>query len=81
LVIEVSDSTLERDRTIKQKIYAKSGIPIYWILNLSDRTLEVYTLPSDEGIYKECQILAETELVTLIINQVEIASFMVGKVL
>jgi Uma2 family endonuclease len=81
LVIEVSDSTLERDRTIKQMIYAKSGIPIYWILNLSDRTLEVYTLPSDEGIYKECQILAETEFVTLIINQIEIASFVVGKVL
>jgi Uma2 family endonuclease len=81
LIIEVSDSTLDRDRSIKQKIYAKSGIPIYWILNLSDRTLEVYTQPSKEGKYNECQILKETELVILTINQTEIASFNVGSVL
>jgi Uma2 family endonuclease len=69
LVIEVSDATLERDRTLKQRIYARAGIPIYWILNLRDRQLEVYTEPlSDldnqkiEPKYQQLQILLETEI-------------------
>jgi hypothetical protein len=36
-------TSLECDRTIKQKIYAMAGIAIYWILDLRDRQLEVYT--------------------------------------
>jgi Uma2 family endonuclease len=45
LVIEVADSTLERDRELKQSIYARAGIPQYWILNLSEQQLEIYTNP------------------------------------
>jgi Uma2 family endonuclease len=65
LVIEVSDATLERDRTIKQRIYARAGIAIYWILNLRDRQLEVFTQPISETEsqpkYQQCQIFKETE--------------------
>ena len=32
LVIEVSDSSLERDRVQKGRIYSKAGIPIYWVV-------------------------------------------------
>lgn len=46
LVVEVSDTTLERDRTTKKRTYARSGIPIYWIVNLSSSQIEVYTQPS-----------------------------------
>jgi len=46
IVIEVSDSSLERDRGIKARIYARAGIPQYWIVNLIDRVVEVYTIPS-----------------------------------
>jgi Uma2 family endonuclease len=81
MVIEVADSSLERDRTIKQRIYARAGIPIFWILNLGDRTLEVYTQPSDQGIYQDCQVFQESASVAIIINQIEIANFMVGTVL
>jgi Uma2 family endonuclease len=45
LVVEVSDSTLEHDRERKGSIYARTGIPEYWILNLIDRRLEVYRDP------------------------------------
>jgi hypothetical protein len=45
LVIEVSDATLERDRTSKKRVYAKAGIAIYWIVNLVDRHIEVYRNP------------------------------------
>ncbi|MDX2140024.1 MAG: Uma2 family endonuclease, partial [Chloroflexota bacterium] len=32
VVIEVSDVTLRTDRTLKQRIYAKARIPVYWLL-------------------------------------------------
>jgi Uma2 family endonuclease len=45
LVVEVADSTLRRDRTVKQRIYAGASIPVYWLLNLNEKQLEVYTKP------------------------------------
>jgi Uma2 family endonuclease len=46
LVIEVADSTLDSDRLDKGRNYAEAGIVYYWIVNLVDRQIEVYTLPS-----------------------------------
>jgi Uma2 family endonuclease len=45
LVIEVSDSTLGFDRRDKGRIYARAGIPVYWIINVADKQAEVYTDP------------------------------------
>ncbi|MEP0878193.1 Uma2 family endonuclease [Funiculus sociatus GB2-M2] len=57
LIIEVADSTLERDRTSKQRLYARAGIPIYWIINLPEKQIEVYTEPivAEESIYQRRQ--------------------------
>jgi hypothetical protein len=46
LVIEVADSSLSFDRGGKSAAYARSGIVCYWIINLVNRQLEVYTDPS-----------------------------------
>jgi Uma2 family endonuclease len=46
LVVEVSDSTLPGDRDDKGRIYARAGIPCYWIVNLVDGQIEGYTSPS-----------------------------------
>jgi Uma2 family endonuclease len=45
LVIEISDSSLAFDRRDKGRIYARAGIPVYWIVNVADRQIEVYTDP------------------------------------
>lgn len=45
MVIEVSDSTLEFDRGPKLFIYAAARLPVYWIVNIPDRRVEVYTNP------------------------------------
>ncbi len=45
LLIEVSDSTLNEDRDIKARMYARDGVPEYWIVNCEDRQVEVYTDP------------------------------------
>ncbi len=49
LVIEISDTTLKKDRGVKQENYARAGIPFYWILNLADRQVEVYSDPRPGG--------------------------------
>ncbi len=48
LVVEVADSSLRRDRGIKARIYARAGVPTYWILNLKDRQLEVLSDPTGD---------------------------------
>jgi Uma2 family endonuclease len=47
LVVEVSDDSLLRDRTVKQRLYARHGIPEYWILALPAARLEVYRDPAE----------------------------------
>jgi Uma2 family endonuclease len=50
LVVEISDATLRKDRTIKAHLYAQAGLPDYWIVNLVDRQLEVHREPvADPG--------------------------------
>jgi len=49
LVIEVSDSSLDRDQLDKTRIYARDRIPVYWVVNLVDRRVEVYTGPNGPG--------------------------------
>jgi Uma2 family endonuclease len=46
LVVEVADSSVGIDRTEMAAIYARSGIPVYWIVNLEDGQVEVYTEPN-----------------------------------
>ncbi len=84
LVIEVADSTLERDRTTKRRVYARAGIPIYWIINLVGRGLEVYTNPTgqaEEPDYQESQIFADDNTVPLRIDGREIAQIAVRTLL
>lgn len=45
LVVEVADSSLAFDRRHKGSLYARAGLPDYWIVNVVDRVLEVYRRP------------------------------------
>ena len=49
LIVEVSDDSLRRDRTVKQRLYARCGVPDYWILSLADAHLEIYRDPGEGG--------------------------------
>ena len=44
-VVEVADTTLHEDRTTKLELYAGARVAVYWIVNLMDRRVEVYTQP------------------------------------
>ncbi len=45
LIVEVAARSLKFDRGEKARLYAKSGIGDYWVVNLSDRCIEVYRDP------------------------------------
>ena len=52
LVVEVSDTTANYDRNRKLPVYAKAGVPEYWILDLNNEWLEVYTDPGGSSYAK-----------------------------
>jgi hypothetical protein len=49
LAVEVADSSLDEDRGLKKRVYARNGIAVYWIVNLIDGQIEVYTGPHGSG--------------------------------
>lgn len=63
LIVEVSDSRLSFDRNAKSRLYAASGVPEYWLVNLPHRVLEVRDLPV-EGTYTRTRTLHPGETVS-----------------
>ena len=49
LIVEVADASLSRDRKLKRRLYARVGVPVYWIINLNKRQVEVYAEPTGAG--------------------------------
>jgi Uma2 family endonuclease len=80
LIVEVSQSTLTRDREEKQPVYARGGIPIYWIINLVDHRVEVYTNPGRDG-YRSRQDFAPGQDVPVQIDGVEVGRVAVTSLL
>ncbi len=71
LVIEVSDTTLARDRGMKLRGYARAGVPLYWIINLVDRCIEACARPDAaqaEGVYLDRQVFLESDSIPLLID-------------
>jgi Uma2 family endonuclease len=62
LVVEVADSTLSFDRMSKAAVYARSGVPEYWILNLRERTLEAHRCPSSSVYTERVTLTADQEV-------------------
>jgi Uma2 family endonuclease len=71
IVLEVADTTLEKDRIVKSAIYAEAGIPEYWIVNLPENRLEIYSQIQGNQ-YQEISIFAPGEKVSLDIFGLEI---------
>jgi len=53
-IIEVAESSLALDRGKKLRLYASCAVPEYWVVNLPERCIEVYTGPSP-GAYAHCE--------------------------
>jgi Uma2 family endonuclease len=80
MLVEVSESTLDRDRGDKQLAYAQGGVPIYWIVNLVDRQVEVYTGPTPTG-YQDRRVFGPNEKVPVIVDGKEVGQIGVSDIL
>jgi len=49
LVIEISHSTLRFDRRVKAPLYARAGVPEYWIVAVAEGVIEVHREPRADG--------------------------------
>jgi Uma2 family endonuclease len=80
LVMEIADASLDRDRTLKKRIYGSAGVPHYWLLNLNNRTLEVYSEPRG-GDCAQRAVYEPTQSVELVLDGKVVANISVGDLL
>jgi Uma2 family endonuclease len=80
VLIEVADTRIDRDRGEKRLAYARGRIPIYWIINLVDRQVEVHANPR-RGEYRSIQVLRPGEEVPLVIDGAVIGRIAVADLL
>jgi Uma2 family endonuclease len=62
LVVEVAADSLRLDRESKAALYARAGIPEYWIVNLAESVVEVHLEPdAPTGVYRSKTVVASSE--------------------
>jgi Putative restriction endonuclease len=84
LVIEVAEGSLAADRRLKGRVYARAGILNYWVLNLIDRQLEVFTTPSGPVAmpgYHEQRIYRAEEKISLVIGLDDLGTVRVADII
>jgi Uma2 family endonuclease len=85
LVVEVANTTLDEDRTLKARVYAAARFETYWIINIVDRCVEVYTGPSSPAgavpMYAERRIHPVGDSVPLRIRANSVTLIAVGDLL
>lgn len=83
LLIEVADTSLLEDRTTQATIYADARIPEYWIVNIVDGQVEVYTEPRGgrAPAYRQRRDCGPTEKIPLVLDGREIARIPVHELL
>ena len=69
LAIEVSDVTLTIDQIVKKRVYARAKVPVFWIVNLPNFRIEVFTEPKGgkSADYRRCDIFKDGHRVPLTI--------------
>lgn len=75
---------MRRDRELKDRIYARAGIPVYWVLNLAADRLEVYSQPTgraDSARYASYRELAREDSVPVTLDGVQLAVIPVANLL
>jgi hypothetical protein len=84
MLAEVSESSLDHDRTVKLSAYASARIAVYWIINILQRQVEVYadpTGPAAQPTYRSRRDYGETDMVPLVLDGQEVARIPVRELL
>jgi len=65
LIIEISDTTLDRDLGSKADLYAAAGIPDYWVFNIAVQQLHVFQDPGADGYQRQLILRAQQPITPL----------------
>ncbi|MBF2079254.1 MAG: Uma2 family endonuclease [Synechococcales cyanobacterium T60_A2020_003] len=65
LIIEISDTTLDRDLGSKADLYAATSIPDYWVLNIAGQQLHVFREPRADGYQRQLILRAQQPITPL----------------
>jgi Uma2 family endonuclease len=75
LVVEVADASVKAHRDLKERVYARAGIPVYWLINLSGGRLAWCsdpTGPDPNPAYRQRQNLGPADSVPLVLDGREV---------
>jgi Uma2 family endonuclease len=83
MLVEVSDTSLSSDRTDKSPIYAGGRIPLYWIVNVQEKVVEVYSDPKGGAspAYRSRQDFAKADEVPVVLGGKVLGKFAVSRLL
>ena len=83
LVVEVADSSLDDDQGTKLALYAEARIPVYWVVNIPGRLVEVYTQPrgGKSPTYRKCDRYAPGDAVPVVVGGQTLGSFPASELL
>jgi Uma2 family endonuclease len=84
LLVEVADSSLGEDPGVKAQTYARDSIAEYWIVNVPERQIEVYTQPSGPTAtpgYAQTQVYSAGSAVPLVLDGVSVGTIAVNDVI
>jgi hypothetical protein len=82
MVVEVAASSVSEDRQMAE-VYGQAGIPVYWIVNVKARQVEVYTLSKRRGPtrYGKPRVFKAGQSVPVVIDGVEVGRIAVANIL
>ena len=80
LVVEIAGASLPADRTDMARVYAAAGIPIYWVVDLAEGRVEIFSDPRRDG-YHSHQVLARGQDIPVVVAEVEAAWIAVSDLL
>jgi Uma2 family endonuclease len=83
LIVEVADATLAYDRHFKGRLYARARVPVYWVVNLVNAQVEVYTQPKagKAPAYRQRQDFGRGQSVPLVLEGREVGQIAVRDLL
>jgi Uma2 family endonuclease len=77
LAVEVADTTLEHDAGTKRGLYARAGVPEYWILDLTYPRLLVFSeLDTEKGEYASLKGYGADDCVTFASKSIPVSSLL-----
>ncbi|MCB9435318.1 MAG: Uma2 family endonuclease [Ardenticatenaceae bacterium] len=73
LLVEVSDTTLAYDRSVKLPLYAQAGVVEVWLVDVGNKAIEVYRQPAENGYQVQLSLRRGDMISLLLFPEIKLA--------